>query len=215
MSESRDPRESFGKSISADAVPRFAPRAPAAPVQARQAQAPRLSKADLLSIKGNLHERLLKEIGDRNLLTLDEAAVKAAAREFVDRILSEEDVALNEQERAHLTEELEQEALGIGPLSVLMGDPAVSDILVNRFDDVYVERFGRLEKTDVRFRDSEHLVRVIERIAARIGRRIDAAAPMLDARLADGSRVNATLPPVSLDGPTLSIRRFGRQRLRR
>src|SRR5208337_1886133 len=102
-----------------------------------------------------------------------------------------------------------------GPLASLMADPAVTDILVNRPDQVYVERFGRLEKTDVRFRDVEHLVRIIQRIAARVGRRIDESSPMVDARLPDGSRVNATLPPVTLDAPTLSIRRFGRQRLRR
>ena len=103
----------------------------------------------------------------------------------------------------------------MGPLAPLMADPAVTDILVNAPDQVYVERFGRLERTDVRFRDAEHIVRVIERIAARVGRRIDTASPMADLRLPDGSRVNATLPPVTIDGPTLSIRRFGRQRLRR
>src|SRR5207247_10815627 len=94
-------------------------------------------------------------------------------------------------------------------------DPAVSDILVNAPDKVYVERFGRLERTAVRFRDADHIVRVIERIAARVGRRIDTGSPMADLRLPDGSRVNATLPPVTIDGPTLSIRRFGRRRLRR
>src|SRR5207244_12615494 len=93
--------------------------------------------------------------------------------------------------------------------------PAGSDILVNGPDHVYVERFGRLEKTAIRFRDADHVVRVIERIAARVGRRIDTAWPMADLRLPDGSRVNATLPPVTIDGPTLSIRRFGRRRLRR
>ena len=96
-----------------------------------------------------------------------------------------------------------------------MADPSVTDILVNRPDQVYVERFGKLTPTDVRFRNDEHLVRIIQRIAARVGRRIDEASPMVDARLPDGSRVNATIPPVTLDGPTLSIRRFGRQRLRR
>jgi pilus assembly protein CpaF len=96
-----------------------------------------------------------------------------------------------------------------------MADPAITDILVNSPNQVWVERFGRLEKTDVRFRDQEQVVRVIERIAALVGRRIDTASPMADLRLADGSRVNATLPPVSIDGPTISIRRFGRRRLRR
>jgi pilus assembly protein CpaF len=103
----------------------------------------------------------------------------------------------------------------MGPLAPLLADPAISDILVNAPDKVYVERFGRLEKTDIRFRDADHIVRVIERIAARVGRRIDTGSPMADLRLPDGSRVNATLPPVTIDGPTISIRRFGRRRLRR
>jgi pilus assembly protein CpaF len=209
-------RESFGRTLAAEARLRLAAREPkdAAPAT-RQPVSAKLGKADFLAIKGGLHERLLKEIGEKNLLSLDERAVKQAAHDFVERVLATEDLPLNEAERARLVEELEEEALGLGPLTSLMADPAVTDVLVNRFDDIYVERFGRLEHTDIRFRDNDHLVRVIERIAARIGRRIDVASPMLDARLIDGSRVNATLPPVSLDGPTLSIRRFGRQRLRR
>ena len=122
---------------------------------------------------------------------------------------------LNDAERRRLVDDLLEETLGVGPLAPLMADPAVSDILVNRPDQIYVERFGRLEKTDVRLRDRDHLVRIIQRIAARVGRRIDESSPMVDARLPDGSRVNATLPPVTIDSPTLSIRRFGRRRLRR
>jgi pilus assembly protein CpaF len=171
--------------------------------------------ADYESVKGALHERLLNELDGRNLLGASEETLSAAVREFVARVLAEGDVALNEAERGRIGDELLEETLGVGPLATLMLDPAVSDILVNRFDKVYVERFGRLEKTAVRFRDTEHLVRIIQRIAARVGRRIDESSPMVDARLADGSRVNATLPPVSLDGPTLSIRRFGKRRLRR
>jgi pilus assembly protein CpaF len=108
-----------------------------------------------------------------------------------------------------------EETIGVGPLAPLMADPAVTDILVNGPDNVYIERFGRLERTEVRFRDTEHLLRIIQRIAARVGRRVDESSPMVDARLLDSSRVNATIPPVALDGPTLSIRRFGRRRLRR
>jgi pilus assembly protein CpaF len=141
--------------------------------------------------------------------------VVAAVRGFVDEVLATEELALNERERAQLTDELVEEALGVGPLAPLMADPAVTDILVNRHDLVYVERFGRLERTNVRFRDADHVVRVIERLATRSGRRIDAASPMVDLRLLDGTRVNATIPPVSIDGPTLSIRRFGRRRVRR
>src|SRR6202011_6138080 len=111
--------------------------------------------------------------------------------------------------------DLLEETIGVGPLAPLMADPAVTDILVNGPHQVYIERFGRLEETDVRFRDADRLVRITQRIAARVGRPVDEASPMLDARLPDGSRVNATLPPVSLDGPALSIRRFGRRRPRR
>ncbi len=187
--------------------PRTAASAPAKP--------PRRDAADYESVKGGLHERLLNELDGRNLLGASEETLSAAVREFVARVLAEGEVALNEAERGRISDELLEETLGVGPLATLMLDPAVTDILVNRFDKVYVERFGRLEKTAVRFRDPEHLGRIIQRIAARVGRRIDESSPMGDARLADGSRVNATLPPVSLDGPTLSIRRFGKQRLRR
>ncbi len=175
----------------------------------------RRGRADYSSIKGRLQERLLDEIGERNLLGGGEETVAAAVREFVDYVLDTEDLPLNETEREKLADELTDETLGVGPLAPLMADPAVTDILVNGPTNIYVERFGRLEPADVRFRDDEHVVRVIERIAARVGRRIDVSSPMVDVRLPDGSRVNATIPPVSLDGPTLSIRRFGRSRLRR
>jgi pilus assembly protein CpaF len=172
-------------------------------------------RADYLAVKGVLQERLLKEIGNRNLFGLAENEVATAVREFTARILETEDIPLNEDERGRLAEELIEETTGLGPLAPLMADPAITDILVNGPDQVWVERFGRLERTEVRFRDTEQIVRVIERIASIVGRRIDTSSPMADLRLADGSRVNATLPPVTIDGPTLSIRRFGRKRLRR
>ena len=170
---------------------------------------------EYLSVKGVLHERLLDELDRRNLLGASEETLTEFVETFVRDALEAEGVPLNEAERRRLVEDLLEETLGVGPLAPLMADPAVSDILVNRPDQVYIERFGRLEKTDVRFRDADHLVRIIQRIAARVGRRIDESSPMVDARLPDGSRVNATLPPVTLDSPTLSIRRFGRHRLRR
>jgi pilus assembly protein CpaF len=172
-------------------------------------------RADYLSVKAALQERLLDEIGERGLLESDGADVVTAVQEFAARALASEEIALNDAERVRLAEELTDETIGMGPLAPLLADPAVSDILVNAPNQVYVERFGKLEKTDVRFRDADHIVRVIERIAARVGRRIDTSSPMADLRLPDGSRVNATLPPVTIDGPTLSIRRFGRRRLRR
>ncbi len=166
-------------------------------------------------VKGQLHERMLDDLDRRNLLTAGEQQITQFVEQFVAQALLLEDLPLNDDERRRLVDDLLEETLGIGPLAPLMADPAVTDILVNGPQAVYIERFGRLEKTEVRFRDADHLVRIIQRIAARVGRRIDESSPMVDARLADGSRVNATLPPVTIDGPTLSIRRFGRRRLRR
>lgn len=172
------------------------------------------SASEYLSVKARLHQRLLDEIENRNLLGSREEQLTLVVREFVDNVLSSEAVVLNDGERKRLFEDLLEETLGVGPLASLMADPAVTDILVNGPDQIYVERFGRLEQTTVRFRNDEHLVRIIQRIASRIGRRVDESSPMVDARLPDGSRVNATIPPVTIDGPTLSIRRFGRVRLR-
>ena len=167
------------------------------------------------SVRGLLHQRLLDELEQRKLLNAREDQLQAAVVEFVDRVLDSESQPLNDGERARLVDDLIEETLGVGPLAPLLADPAISDILVNGPNQVYIERFGRLELTNVRFRNVDHLVRIIQRIAARVGRRIDEGSPMVDARLPDGSRVNATLQPATIDGPTLSIRRFGRTRLRR
>lgn len=167
------------------------------------------------SIKSALHERLIDDMNRSDVLARPDEEIEVFVTQFVAEVLENEDWPLNEAERSRLADDLKEETLGIGPLALLMGDPAVTDILVNRFDEVFVERFGQLEATTVRFSDEAHLVRIIQRIAARVGRRIDTASPMVDARLPDGSRVNATLPPITIDGPTLSIRRFGRRRLTR
>lgn len=170
-----------------------------------------------ISVRARLQERLLRELGEVDLGPDDDDALEAFARSFVERVLDDEDeaVPLNAAERAELVDTLVEEAIGVGPLAPLMADPAVTDVLVNGPRQVYVERFGRLEPTDVRFRDDDHVLRLIERLAARVGRRIDQSMPLVDLRLPDGSRVNATIPPASVDGPTVSIRRFGRRRLRR
>ncbi len=191
------------------------PSQTAAPESSRAETLPPPGAAHYLGVKAALHERLLDEINNRNLLGAGEEALSQAVREFVAGVLEAEELPLNEGERRQLTEDLLEETVGVGPLAPLMADPAVTDILVNGPNQVYIERFGRLEETSVRFRNTDHLLRIIQRIAVRIGRHVDEASPMVDARLPDGSRVNATLPPVALDGPTLSIRRFGRQRLRR
>ncbi len=149
----------------------------------RRAPAPRVSQAEHLSVKGQLHQQLLDEINQRGLLGAGEAELEAEVRDFVERVLQTDDIPLNEHERRLLAADLLEETLGVGPLAPLMADPAVTDILVNRYDQVYIERFGKLERTSVRFRDPEHLVRIIQRIAARVGRRIDETSPMVDARL--------------------------------
>jgi pilus assembly protein CpaF len=174
-----------------------------------------MGAAHYLTVKAELHERLLDEINSRNLLGSSEDVLAEVVREFVARVLEQELLPLNEPERRQIGEDLLEETVGVGPLAPLMADPAVTDILVNGPNQVYIERFGRLEETEVRFRNTDHLIRIIQRIASRVGRHVDEASPMVDARLPDGSRVNATLPPVALDGPALSIRRFGRHRLRR
>ena len=214
----RRERARLARSFSREAAARLRamPRAPAAgPLVDRAEPEPLRSRSDYLAVKAVLQERLVDEIERRNLLTTEGQDVAAAVKDFAAQAIASEEIPLNDVERARLAEELTDETLGMGPLAPLLADPAVTDILVNAPDRVYIERFGRLERTNVRFLDADHVVRVIERIAARVGRRIDAASPMADLRLPDGSRVNATLPPVSVDGPTISIRRFGRRRLRR
>ena len=170
---------------------------------------------DYLSIKNAIQERLLNEIGEQLVGGRDQDDVSAIVQEFTTRILEAEHIPLNQAERNRLAQELTEEAVGLGPLASLLADPAVTDILVNGHQSVYVERFGRMEKTNVQFLDNDHVIRVIERIAAQMGRRIDTSSPMVDLRLSDGTRVNATLPPATIDGPTISIRRFGVRRLRR
>ncbi|MDJ0867828.1 MAG: CpaF family protein [Myxococcota bacterium] len=179
----------------------------------RPARPARSEDTGTLGLKAGLQQRVLDELGRRNLLDADEATLGGVVDELVASALANDELALNEGERRVLVDELRQEMLGLGPLAPLMSDPAVTDVLVVGADRVYVERFGKLELTGVRFRNDEHVMRVIERIATGVGRRIDASSPMADLRLRDGSRVNATIPPVSPRGPTLSIRRFGRRRL--
>ena len=142
--------------------------------------------------------------------SLDQHELRQEIRRLVERILVEEkdSVPLNYQERERLFKEIEDEVLGLGPLEPFMQDPTISDVLVNTYKQIYVERFGKLEITEARFKDDRHLRRIIDKIVSAVGRRIDESCPMVDARLADGSRVNAIIPPLALDGPILSIRRF-------
>ena len=181
--------------------------------ESEASQAARAS-TDYADVKGDLQSRLLEQLSEQDLLGAGEERIAAYVEAFAEQVLANEELPLNATEREQLGRDLLQETLGLGPLAPLILDPAVTDILVNGPEDVFVERFGRLERSAVRFRDAGHLLRVIERIAARVGRRVDQSSPMADFRLPDGSRVNATIPPVSIDYPTLSIRRFGSRRLR-
>jgi pilus assembly protein CpaF len=164
--------------------------------------------ADLLAIKSHIHRRLLERLNLSNLDRLDRDEVMETIRTLVRELLSAEAIPLNLDERDELIRQVLDEIFGLGPLQPLMDDPTIADILVNTSQTIYVERNGRLERTDVRFHDDRHLMQVIDRIVSSVGRRIDDASPMVDARLPDGSRVNAIIPPLAIDGPHLSIRKF-------
>lgn len=168
------------------------------------------SKDDLFyDIKHRIHGRIVEEINLAVLDEMDPAEVKPEVSRIVEQFLEEEKVLLNESERQILIEEILDELMGLGPIEQLLRDDTISDILCNTYKDVYIERFGLLEKTNCRFADNAHLLNIIDRIISRVGRRVDESTPMVDARLPDGSRVNAIIPPAAIDGPILSIRRFG------
>lgn len=160
------------------------------------------------AIKHRIHGRIVEEINLPLLENMDPEEVKPEVSRIVERFLEEEKVLLNENERRTLVNEVLDELMGLGPIEPLLRDHTISDILCNTYKDVYIERFGILEKTGCRFADNNHLLNIIDRIISRVGRRIDESSPMVDARLPDGSRVNAIIPPAAIDGPCLSIRRF-------
>ena len=159
-------------------------------------------------LKKNMHQMLLERIDLERLKRLTSEQFKHELALLIGRIIEDERIVLNQHERHNLVLDIQYEMLGFGPLEPLLLDPSVSDILVNTHAKVYVERRGRLELTDVTFHDSAHLMKIIEKIVSRVGRRVDESSPMVDARLPDGSRVNAIIPPLAVDGPILSIRRF-------
>ena len=165
-------------------------------------------------LKHRLHQTLLDRVDLESIQRLSQDQIKLELRTLVERLLEEESVVINDAERKNLTRDIQNEMLGFGPLEPLLEDPTVSDILVNTHRQIYVERRGKLELTDVTFTDSAHLMKIIDKIVSRVGRRIDESSPMVDARLPDGSRVNAIIPPLSIDGPVMSIRRFSADPLR-
>jgi pilus assembly protein CpaF len=160
-------------------------------------------------MKARLHRTLINRMDLTKLSTLTPDQVHAEVSRLAEAVLAQEAMPLSVSERDRLVNDVQHELFGLGPLEPLLKDPTISDILVNSHDTIYIERRGKIEPTNVRFKDDEHLMRVIERIVSSVGRRIDESSPMVDARLQDGSRVNAIIPPLSIDGPVLSIRRFG------
>jgi pilus assembly protein CpaF len=165
-------------------------------------------------LKGELHQRLIDKLDLKTIEKLPREQLREELRVILGSILSGTDLPLNRAEREQMVEELLDEVTGLGPLEPLLRDNSISDILVNTYSTVYIERFGKIELTGVRFRDNGHLTQIINRIVSRVGRRVDETSPMVDARLQDGSRVNAIIPPLAIDGPSLSIRRFGGSPLR-
>jgi pilus assembly protein CpaF len=165
-------------------------------------------------MKSRLHRALINRMDLTKLAALSQDQVHAEVSRLAETVLAQEAMPLSSSERDRLVNDVQHELFGLGPLEPLLGDPTISDILVNSHSTIYVERRGKLEVTNVAFKDDEHLMRVIERIVSSVGRRIDESSPMVDARLRDGSRVNAIIPPLSIDGPVLSIRRFGAEPLR-
>ncbi|MFO7646056.1 MAG: CpaF family protein [Desulfosarcina sp.] len=165
---------------------------------------------EYFELKSRIHDRLLDLVDLSKMDRVDPIFLKPELRKVVDKILQEDSHAtpLNADEKERVHAEILDEVLGFGPIEPLLQDPTVSDILVNTYRQVYVERYGKLEPTSVRFKDDDHLRRIIDKIVTAVGRRIDESSPMVDARLLDGSRVNAIIPPLALDGPLLSIRRF-------
>jgi pilus assembly protein CpaF len=170
--------------------------------------APEIAQNVYQELKKTMHQMILDRIDLERLKRLTTEQFKHELALLIQRIIEEERIVLNQSERHNLVLDIQHEMLGFGPLEPLLADPTVSDILVNTCSKVYVERRGRLELTDVTFHDNAHLMKIIEKIVSRVGRRVDESSPMVDARLPDGSRVNAIIPPLAVDGPLLSIRRF-------
>jgi pilus assembly protein CpaF len=160
-------------------------------------------------LKRLIHTKLVDKLDLSRVSDLAGDTLRREIRLVVERLCDTENPLLNRMERERLIDEVLDETFGFGPLEALLKDPTISDILVNGPHNVFVERRGKLEKTDVKFRDNEHLLQIIDRIVSKIGRRVDETSPMVDARLPDGSRVNAIIPPLALDGPSMSVRRFG------
>ncbi|MCU0873304.1 MAG: CpaF family protein [Pirellulaceae bacterium] len=168
-----------------------------------------LPDAAFQDIKERIHNKLVDKLDLNRIGEIEGESLRREVRMVVEQLCDAEETLLNRQERERLIEEVLDQALGLGPLELLLKDASISDILINGPKSVYVERQGKLHKSEVEFRDNSQLLQIIDRIVSRVGRRVDETCPMVDARLPDGSRVNAIIPPLALDGPAVSIRRFG------
>src|SRR5579871_1852926 len=173
-----------------------------------------VTRTDFGAVKAAIHRKLIQKLNLDRLTEVNREDVRREVTQILEALVVGESTPMNLQERERLATEVLDEVFGLGPLEPLLADPTVSDILVNTSKRVYVERRGILELTAIQFRDDAHLMSIIDRIVSAVGRRVDESSPMVDARLADGSRVNAIIPPLAIDGPCLSIRRFGRDRLK-
>jgi pilus assembly protein CpaF len=182
------------------------------PPAARPPQQP--PRQQYLDLKANVHRKLLDRLNLEALAQAERGRVESEIRTLINDLLNEEGIPISLSERETLFSELMDDVFGFGPLEPLLRDPSINDILVNTYKNVFVERNGKLERVTATFRDDRHLLRVIDRIVSGVGRRVDDSSPMVDARLPDGSRVNAIIPPLAVDGPLLSIRRFPAERLK-
>jgi pilus assembly protein CpaF len=171
------------------------------------------ARSDFNAVKVAIHRKLIQRLDLDRVVQLGRDAVREEVTAIVDKLAAEENTPMTFLERDRLSAEVLDEVFGLGPLEPLLRDSAISDILVNTHKNVYIERNGLLERTSIQFRDDVHLMSIIDRIISAVGRRVDESSPMVDARLPDGSRVNAIIPPLAIDGPILSIRRFGRDPL--
>jgi pilus assembly protein CpaF len=172
-----------------------------------------VARTDFGAVKAAIHRKLIQKLNLDRLTEVNREDVRREVTQILEALVVGESTPMNLQERERLATEVLDEVFGLGPLEPLLADPTISDILVNTHKRVYVERKGMLEMTSIQFRDDIHLMSIIDRIVSAVGRRVDESSPMVDARLADGSRVNAIIPPLAVDGPCLSIRRFGRDPL--
>lgn len=172
-----------------------------------------VARADFGVLKATIHRKLIQKLNLDRVTEVNRDEVRREVAQILEGLVVGESTPMTMLERERLAKEVLDEVFGLGPLEPLLADPTVSDILVNTHKSVYVERRGILEHTNIRFRDDAHLMTIIDRIVSAVGRRVDESSPMVDARLADGSRVNAIIPPLAIDGPCLSIRRFGNNRL--